>query len=171
MLTVYVDDMIVIGNDEKEIAQLNVRLGKKFEVKDLGQLKYFLKIEVACGTEGIVLSERKYVLDLLKETGMLRCKPAVTPIEQKTRLGAEAGEPVDREWYQRLVGRLIYLSHTRPDISFAVSVVSRYMHDPREYHMDAVYQILRYLKSAPGKGLIFQKNDHLNIEGYLKSKK
>jgi Reverse transcriptase (RNA-dependent DNA polymerase) len=99
MLTVYVDDMIVIGNDEKEIAQLNVRLGKKFEVKDLGQLKYFLKIEVACGAEGIVLSERKYVLDLLKETCMLRCKPAVTPIEQKTRLGAEAGEPVDREWY------------------------------------------------------------------------
>jgi hypothetical protein len=68
-----------------------------------------------------------------------------------------------------MVSRLIYLSHIRPDISFAVSVVSRYMHDHREGHMDAVYQILRYLKSAPGKGLIFRKNGHLNIEGYCDS--
>jgi hypothetical protein len=84
------------------------------------------------------------VLDLLKEVGMLGCKPAVTSIEQKTRLGAEVGEPVDRVRYQRLVDRLIYLSHTCPDISFAVSVVSHYIHDPREGHMDTVYQILRY---------------------------
>jgi hypothetical protein len=109
------------------------------------------------------------VLDLLKEICMLGCKLAVTPIEQKTRLGAETGEPVDRERYHRLVGRLIYLSHTRPDILYAVSVVNRYMHDPREGHMDTVYQILRYLKSAPGKGLIFRKNGHLNFEGYCDS--
>jgi hypothetical protein len=109
------------------------------------------------------------VLDLLTETGMLGCRPAVAPIDQKFKLSAEAGEPVDRERYQRLVGRLIYLSHTRPDISFAVSVVSRYMHDPREGHMDAVYQILRYLKNASGKRLIFRKNGHLNIEGYCDS--
>jgi hypothetical protein len=79
------------------------------------------------------------VLDLLKETSMLGCKPAVTPIEQNTRLGAEGREPVDRERYQRLIDHLIYLSHTCADISFAVSVVSRYMYDPREGHMDAVY--------------------------------
>ncbi|XP_020242905.1 uncharacterized protein LOC109821122 [Asparagus officinalis] len=76
---------------------------------------------------------------------MLGCKPATTPIDQKFKLGAEAGEPVDRDRYQRLVGRLIYLSHTRPDISFAVSM------------------------SAPGKGLIFRKNGHVNIEGYCDS--
>jgi hypothetical protein len=100
------------------------------------------------------------VLDLLTETGMLGCRPAVAPIDQKFKLSAEAGEPVDRERYQ---------SHTRPDISFAVSVVSRYIHDPREGHMDAVYQILRYLKNASGKRLIFRKNGHLNIEGYCDS--
>jgi hypothetical protein len=169
MLAVYVDDMIITGDDEGEIASLKKRLSKEFEVKDLGQLRYFLGIEIARGAEGIVLSQRKYVLDLLTETGMLGCKPAVAPIDQKSKLSAEAGEPVDKERYQRLVGRLIYLSHTRPDISFAVSVVSRYMHDPREGHMDAVYQILRYLKSAPGKGLIFRKNGHLSIEGYCDS--
>jgi hypothetical protein len=91
---------------------------------------------------------------------------ASTPIDQKSKLSAEADEPVDKERYQRLVSRLIYLSHTRPDISFAVS---RYMHDPRKGHMDAMYQILRYLKSAPGKGLIYRKNGHFNIKGYCDS--
>jgi Reverse transcriptase (RNA-dependent DNA polymerase) len=163
MLAVYVDDMIITGNDEKEITQLKVRLDKEFEVKDFRQLKYFFRIEVARGVEGIVPSQMKYVLDLLKETCMLGCESVVIPINQKTRLGVKAGEPVDQERYQILVGCLIYLSHTRSDISFAVSVVSRYMHDPKEDHIDAVYQILRYLKSAPGKELIFWKNGHLNI--------
>jgi Reverse transcriptase (RNA-dependent DNA polymerase) len=169
VLAVYVDDMIISRNDEGEIRLLKKKLGKEFEVKDLGQLRYFLEIEIARGAEGIILSQRKYVLDLLTEIGMLGYRSAVAPIDQKFKLSAEAGEPVDRERYQRLVGRLIYLRHTRPDISFVVSVVSRYMHDPREGHMDDVYQILRYLKNALGKGLIFRKNGYLNIEGYCDS--
>ncbi|XP_020242609.1 uncharacterized protein LOC109820827 [Asparagus officinalis] len=152
-----------------EIAQLKVRLEKEFKVKDLGLLRYFIGIEIARGAEWIVLSQRKYALDLLKGSGMLGCKPVTAPIDQKFKLDAKAGEPIDRDRYQRLVRRLIYLSHTRPNISFTVSVVSRYMHDPRKGHMGAVYQILRYLKSAPGKGLIFRKNEHVNIEGYCDS--
>jgi Reverse transcriptase (RNA-dependent DNA polymerase) len=74
MLAVYVDDMIITSNDEDEIARLKMRLGKEFEVKDLGHLRYFLGIEVARGPKGIVLSQRKYVLDLLKEICMLGCK-------------------------------------------------------------------------------------------------
>jgi Reverse transcriptase (RNA-dependent DNA polymerase) len=169
MLAVYVNDMIITGDDEGEIAQLKARLGEEFEVKDLRQLIYFLGIEIARGAEGIVLSQRKYVLDLPTETGMLGCRPAVSPIDVKTKIGADAGEQVDREMYQRLVGKLIYLCHTRHDISFVVNVVSRYIHDLRKGHMDAVYHILRYLKSAPGKGLIFRKNGHMNIEGYCDS--
>ena len=80
---------------------------------------------------------------------MLGCRTTSTPIEQNHKLCA--GDPVDKEKYQRLVGRLIYLCHTRPDITYAVSVVSRYMHDPRSGHMDAAYRILRYLKSNPRK--------------------
>jgi hypothetical protein len=166
ILAVYVDDIIITGDDTLEIAQLKKNLSKEFEVKDLGQLRYFLGIEIARSPRGIVLSQRKYVLDLLNETGMLGCRKASTPIEQNHKLCAQSGDPVDKEKYQRLVGRLIYLCHTRPDITYAVSVVSRYMHDPRSGHMDAVYRILRYLKSSPGKGLWFKKNDHLNIEGY-----
>ncbi|XP_020266697.1 uncharacterized protein LOC109842204 [Asparagus officinalis] len=163
--------MIITEDDEKEIAQLKVRLSKEFEVKDRMMRRRLLssRIEISHGSKGIVLSQRKYALDLLSETGMLGCKPAATPIDQSFRLSAEAGEPVDRERYQRLVGRLIYLSHKRPDISFAVSVMSRYMHDPRKGHMDAVYQILRYMKGAPGKGLRFKRSGHVNIEGYCDS--
>ena len=75
--------------------------------------------------------------------------------------------PTNKERYQILVGKLIYLSHTRPDIAYVVSIVSQFMHCPSEDHMDTVIRILRYLKSSPGKGLMFSKNNHLNIEGYI----
>ena len=98
---------------------------------------------------------------------MLDCKPVDTPIEQNHRLGLFPNQvPTHKERYQRLVGRLIYLSHTCPDIAYAVSVVSQFMHSPSEAHMDAVTRILRYLKMAPGRGLVFSKNGHLNVEGY-----
>ncbi|CAL9003388.1 unnamed protein product, partial [Prunus brigantina] len=109
---------------------------------------------------------KKYVLDLLTDTGMLDCKPADTPIIQNHHLGEYPDQvPTNKERYQRLGGRLIYLSHTRPDIAYAVSVVSQFMHSPSEDHMNAVLRILRYLKSAPGKRL-FSKHGHLNIDGY-----
>lgn len=136
-------------------------------MKQLGDLKYFLGIEVARSKHGIFLSQRKYILDLLSETGMLGCKPVDTPIEQNHKLFlCLNATPTDKGRYQKLVGKLIYLSHTRPDIAYAVSVVSQFMHDPRKPHMDAVERILRYLKSAPGKGLLFSNHDHLKVEGY-----
>ena len=166
IMAVYVDDIIITGDDVEEIKFLKESLGKAFEVKDLGPLRYFLGIEIVRSQKGIVLSQRKYVLDLLAETGMLGCRPCTSPIDRNHQICAQPGHSVDRETYQRLVGRLIYLCHTRPDISYAVSVVSRYMHDPRTGHMDLVYRILRYLKGTPGKGLWFRKSKHLDLEGY-----
>ena len=93
------------------------------------------------------------MLDLLKETGMMGCKVASTPVELNQKLNAERGDPMNRERYQRLIGRLLYLFHTRPDISHAVSMVSRYMYDPRTQHMEAAMRILRYLKESPGKDI------------------
>ncbi|CAL8168114.1 unnamed protein product [Prunus armeniaca] len=166
-LIIYVDDMIITGNDKQEISQLQDYLATEFEMKDLGGLKYFLGIEVARSQQGIFLSQRKYVLDLLTDTGMLDCKPADTPILQNHHLGEYPDQvPTNKERYQGLVGRLIYLLHTRPDIAYAVSVVSQFIHSPSEDHMNAVLRILRYLKSAPAKGLMFSKHGHLNIDGY-----
>ena len=96
---------------------------------------------------------------------MLGC-PYGSPIDRNHQICVESDDPVDRERYQRLVGRLIYLCHTRPDIAYVVSVVGRYMHDPRTGHLEVVYQILRYLKGSPGTGLWFRGHCHLNLEGY-----
>lgn len=166
-LIIYVDDMVVTGDDHEEISKLQKYLSSEFEMKQLGDLKYFLGIEVARSKHGIFLSQRKYVLDLLSETRMLGCKPVKNPIEQNHKLfECSSASRTDKGRYQRLVGKLIYLSHTRPDIAYAVSVVSQFMHDPRKPHMDAVDRILKYLKYAPGKGLLFSKHDHLKVEGY-----
>lgn len=98
---------------------------------------------------------------------MLGCKPAETPVEPNRKFIKEAqGRPVYRGKYQRLVGRLIYLSHTRLDIAFVVSMGSQFMHSPHEEHLEAAYRILRYLKMTPGKGLFFKKIEEGNIEAY-----
>ena len=167
ILIVYVDDIILTGDDSEEILKLKKMLATEFEIKDLGNLRYFLGMEVARSKEGIVISQRKYILDLLKETGMLGCKPAVTPMES-IRIPNRGEEivPVDKGRYQRLVGKLIYLSHTRPDIAYSVSVVSQHMNNPSEDHLEAANRILRYLKMTPGHGLIFKKSTNRKVEIY-----
>ena len=111
-------------------------------------------MEVARSEKGIFLSQRKYVLDLLKETGMLDSKPMSTPMEPNKRLSHDKDvAAVDKGVYQRLVGKLIYLAHTRPDISYSVGIASQHMHNPNEEHMEMVYRILKYLKFSPRNGL------------------
>ena len=107
------------------------------------------------------------MLDLLKETGMLGCRLAETPIKLNLKLDAANSETqIDKGQYQGFVGSLIYLAHTRPDISFAVSLVSQFMHSPGPQHHEAVLKILRYLKGAPGRGLLFENKGHLQVEVY-----
>lgn len=101
ILIVYVDDIIVTGDDDVEVGRLKQMLANEFEVKDLGQLKYFIGMEVARAKKGILISQRKYVLDLLKEIGMLGCKPAETPIDANKKLDLDSGgKSVDRGQYQ-----------------------------------------------------------------------
>ncbi|KAK3008239.1 hypothetical protein RJ639_015215 [Escallonia herrerae] len=139
------DHSIQKGDDCGELDTLKLYLASEFELKDLGALRYFLGMEVTRSKSGITVSQRKYVLDLLRDTGMLGCRSIETPMEPNAKLDIEGGKDVDREQYQRLVGKLIYLSHTRPDIAFAVSVISQFMHSPKKKHLDAVYGVLREL--------------------------
>jgi hypothetical protein len=97
---------------------------------------------------------------------MLGCRPVNTPIDPNHKLSGEIDNQLEKGQYQHLVGKLIYLTHTRPDISYAVSVVSRYMHDPRVLHQEGVYQILRYLKGCPEKCVLFSKKGHRRIGVY-----
>ena len=142
-------------------------LSQEFEIKDVGHLKYFLGMEVARSSKGISISQWKYVLDLLNETGMMGCKPVDTLMDPNVKLGPRTGgTTVDKGRYQQLVGELIYLTHTRPDIGFSVSVVSQFMNNPSKEHLEAVYRIIRYLKSDPGKGLFFGKTASRAIDVY-----
>jgi len=166
-LVVYVDDIVITGNDQDGITDLKQHLFKHFQTKDLGRLKYFLGIEVAQSRSGIVISQRKYALDILEETGMMGCRPIDTPMDPNVKLLPGQGEPLSNpERYRRLVGKLNYLTVTRPDISFPVSVVSQFMTSPCDSHWEAVVRILRYIKSAPGKGLLFEDQGHEHIIGY-----
>ncbi|RVW47923.1 Retrovirus-related Pol polyprotein from transposon RE1 [Vitis vinifera] len=113
----------LIGSDKEELERLKRKLAVEFEIKDLEASKYCLGMEFARSKEGIFVNQCKYVLDLLGETGQLGCKPAKTPIKPNIKLLPSKDDEVeDKEQYQRLVGRLIYLSHTRPDIAFAISM-------------------------------------------------
>nr|KYP57489.1 Retrovirus-related Pol polyprotein from transposon TNT 1-94 [Cajanus cajan] len=134
-LVVYVDDIVITGDDFDGICRLKSHLQRQFQMKDLGPLRYFLGIEVAHSTSGIAISQRKYALDILTETGMVDCRPSDTPMDPNIKLLPGQGEPLDDpERYRRLVGRLNYLTVTRPDIAFPVSVVSQFINDPRDSH-------------------------------------
>ena len=104
-------------------------------------------------------------MDLLKDTGMSDCKPSAVPIDPNSKLKIDEGDsPVDKEWYQRLIGRLIFLNHTRPDIAYVVGLLSQFMNDPRESHWQAALRVLAYLKGTPGHGLFFKRHGGLKLE-------
>ncbi|TXG48730.1 hypothetical protein EZV62_024605 [Acer yangbiense] len=110
--------------------------------------------------DGIFLCQQKYALDILHDMGMLGCRSARTPMEQNLKLNAEDGELLqDPVVYRRLIGHLIYLSITRPDIPFAVNILSRFMQTLRKTHLDAALRVLRYLKGSPGKGILLASSD------------
>jgi hypothetical protein len=164
---VYVNDIIISGSDSTGIADLKRYLGQRFHTKDLGTLHYFLGIEVARSSQGLYLSQRKYVLDLFSETSLLGAHPADTLMDSTVKLDGEQGELFsDVGRYRHSVGKLIYLTVTCPDITYAVGVVSQYTHASRQPHYAAIYCILRYLKGAPGRGLLYKPCAFLFVIGF-----
>ena len=133
------DDIVITGSDQNGIQKLKQHLFTHFQTKGLGKLNYFLGIEIAQSSSGVVLSQRKYALDILEETGMLDCKPVDTLMNLNVKLIPEQGKPLgDIRRYRRLIGKLNYLTITRPDISFPISVVSQFLQSPCDSHWDAV---------------------------------
>ena len=131
------------------------------------KLKYFLGIEVAKSNSGVVISQRKYTLDILVDTGMLDCKPVDTPMDLNVKLVPRQREPLQELGRcRRLVGRLNYLSISRPYISFPMSVVSQFLQSPFDGHWDAAVRILCYVKGTPGQGVLYGNRGHTQIVGY-----
>ncbi|KAL5797904.1 hypothetical protein ACOSQ2_002724 [Xanthoceras sorbifolium] len=168
-LLIYVDDILITGNDPVSIAATKKFLHSHFHLKDLGNLKYFLGIEVSTSKKGIFISQRKYALEIIKDVGLLGVAPIDTPMERGLKLSDKGDLLRDSSQYRRLVGRLIYLTVSRPDITYAVHVLSRFMHQPRKFHMEAALRVVRYLKGAPGKGLFFSSNSDFKLRAYCDS--
>lgn len=164
-LVVYVDDIIITGRSPSLITEVKSFIHGKFKIKDLGLLKYFLGLEVARTNEGIFLHQRKYALELLEEYGFLDCKPALTPIEQKHDLGSSSAPAVsDVLYYRRLIGKLLYLTVTRPDIAYTIHVLSQFVNQPTDDHLRAAHRVLRYLKAAPAQGIFFSYAASLELQ-------
>ncbi|KAJ4808040.1 Retroelement pol polyprotein-like [Rhynchospora pubera] len=169
-ILVYVDDLVVAGNDSDAVREFKQYMSKLFHMKDLGVLKYFLGIEIARGPTGLFLCQRKYALDMLAESGLLGAKPAATPLEQNHRLAESDGEKLgDVEKYRRLVGRLIYLTITRPELCYSVHILAQFMQNPLQAHYEAALRVLRYLKGNPGQGILLRTSGKLQLNAFCDS--
>eukprot|EP00253_Pinus_taeda_P004173 PITA_04173 len=137
------------GNNESYIASIKKELRKGFEMIDLGYVHYYLGIEVTQHPKSIFLSQKKYIGDLLNRFGMTKCNHMTTPMEQNLKLTSiEGKEFEDAKKYRQCVGSLNYLTTTRPDISFVVGILSRFMQKPCEGHWPAAKRVLNYLKGT-----------------------
>lgn len=152
-ILVYVDDLLVCGNDIPTLTKFKEYLSRCFHMKDLGKPKYFLGLEVARNNEDIFLSQRKYILDIIAESGMLGSKPVYTPMEQNHRLGLDTSPLLSNPArYRRLVGRLIYPLVTRPDLCYSVHS----SHSLSKLHEKVIgrqlFELCISLKAHPVKG-------------------
>ncbi|CAM8908447.1 unnamed protein product [Rhodiola kirilowii] len=167
VLLVYVNDVVITGTSTKLIQQIKDFINKAFKIKDLGFLKYFLGFEVAISESGIFINQRKYALDLLSDVVMMDYKPSVIPMDTKHKLSLSEAELLpDPTVYRRLVGKLIYLTVTRPDLAYSVHILSQFMSKPTSDHMTAAHRVLRYIKAAPSQGLFFNTDSKLIFQAY-----
>lgn len=156
LLCLYVDDLLVTGSDIGEIEEFKARMKSEFEMTDLGELTYFLGMEFVNTEQGIILHQRKYISEVLKRYDMINCNLAVTPVEVNLKLEKGGDEKaMDATVFKQMVGSLRYIYNSRPDISYGVGLVSRFMDDPRHSHLVAVKRILRYLKGTLEFGVLF----------------
>jgi len=164
-LLVYVDDIILAGDDVCHMNEVKRVLDEKFKIKDLGKLSFFLGLEITRQKEGTHVNQRKYALDILADRGMLAAKSCHTPMNKDIKLIFEqTGTVYKEESFRRVIGRLLYLTNIRPDINFPIQFLSQFMKSPNEHHHKAINQILRYIKGSPTRGIFFpSKSDmHLN---------
>ncbi|XP_020271155.1 uncharacterized protein LOC109846342 [Asparagus officinalis] len=169
VLLVYVDDIILAGNNHDECTAFKRYLHECFHIKDLGSLKFFLGIEVARLRIGISLCQKKYALDILAETGLLGSNPAETPMKQGHKLALAEGKEIDGAAYRQLVCRLIYLTITRLEISYLVHVLSQFAQVPRKEYFEAAMRVVGYIKGSPGQGILLRSNCDLRLGAYYDS--
>jgi hypothetical protein len=168
IVCLYVDDMIFTG--DLSVDEFKAAMKKEFEMTDLGLMRFFLGLEVEQSEKGIFISQNKYANEVLKRFRMLNCKTTPTPVATGTKLSKEDCSPnVDPTLYKRLVGSLMYLTATRPDIMFAVSLISRFMESPKDSHWQVGKRILRYVAGTSSYGILYSSTEYDVLTGFTDS--
>lgn len=166
-LLIYVDDLLLTGNNTSFLNQFMTELSKKNSLKQLGFSHYFLGIELIPIKTGLFLSQHGYIRDLLHKFNMTGAKTTTTPLCMTTPLKLEDGSaPADSKMFRSIIGALQYITLTRPDLSFAVNKLSQFMHQPTELHVQQLKRVLRYLKFTINHGLKLTKPIHPKLQAY-----
>ncbi|XP_020519404.1 uncharacterized protein LOC110006749 [Amborella trichopoda] len=171
ILLLYVDDMIISGNDEATIHLIKHKLSQLFEMKDLGFLKYFLGLEVGYSPHGYLLSQLKYAFDIISRVRLVNdTKYYATPTELKVKLWSINGEPLlDLTFYGQLVGSLIYLTISRPDIAYDVHLVNQFLSTPHSVHLADVLHSIHYIRDTLDRALLLSTPSTLELRAYTNS--
>jgi hypothetical protein len=172
LLGVYVDDLIICGPDKSKIAEFKEQMSKTFSMSDLGLLSYYLGMEVRQKPREIAICQRAYATKIVEQCGMKGCNPVDTPMEQNNKL--LPGKPDmarDVTKFRSIVGSLRYLVNTRPDITFAVSMVNRFMESPTTEHWAAIKRIVRYVAGTTEYGCTYMSHSisELKLLGFSDS--
>ncbi|KAI5339023.1 hypothetical protein L3X38_018295 [Prunus dulcis] len=164
---VYVDDIIVTGSPSSSVNHFIDHLCSTFDSRRMGELNFFLGMEINRFSDHLFLSQTRYAVDLLTRFHLTECKPSPTPLPSDTRLSCLDGDPLpDPSTYRSMVGGLQYLTLSRPDISFAVNQVCQFMHNPRTSHLQVVKRIFRYIKGTLEQGLIFHQSTDFSLRSF-----
>lgn len=164
---VYVDDIVIRGNNSSLVNKVMNDIAGRFSLKDLGPLSYFLGIEATRTRQGLHLMHRNYIIDLLEKTKMLDAKPVSTPMAPTPKLTSLSGNALpDPKEYRTVIGTLQYLAFTRPYIAYAVNRLSQYMHCPTDLHWQGAKRILRYLAGTTSHGILLRVDSPLTLHAF-----
>ncbi|GJX31235.1 retrovirus-related pol polyprotein from transposon TNT 1-94 [Tanacetum coccineum] len=159
LVQIYVDDIIFASTTTELCDQFSETMCSKFKMSMMGKISFFLRLQISQSPRGIFLNQSKYALESLKKYGMESCDPIDTPMVEKTKLDVDTlGKAVDPTHYRGMVGTLMYLTSSRPDLVYAVCMCARYQARPTKKHLHAVKRILRYLKGTVNLGLWYPKD-------------
>ncbi|WVZ51953.1 LOW QUALITY PROTEIN: hypothetical protein U9M48_003050 [Paspalum notatum var. saurae] len=167
IVRIYVDDIIFGGSSHALVSSFAEQMSREFEMSLMGELQFFLGLQIKQGLEGTFVHQAKYTRDIVKKFNMGDSKPMTTPMSTNTMLDAdEDGEAVDQKKFRGMIGSLLYLTATRLDIQFAVCLCARYQASPKTSHRQAVKRIFRYLKFTPELGLWYSSGSSLSLRGF-----
>lgn len=170
VVCLYVDDMVYMGTSNEMLVEFRKSMINMFDMTNLGELHYFLGLEVKQIDDGIFVSQEKYARELVKRFNLLDSKVASTPMNMNEKLHVDDGSGmVNVTHFRSIVGGLNYLTHTRPDLAYCVSVVSRFMHCPSKLHLGAAKRILRYVSGTLSYGLWYSSKADGILKGFTDS--